>query len=166
MSSGWTSFRNRFGKKQDEDVSVSLPQVIEAAEAQTLPVAAPPEKGEPIIVRPNGALDSVGQKNELIRVRFPKMIDRLGETRSLKEDFALLNEPVSDLIRHYPQLQSRLMETEAVLKQETETAQSLRRELGDIGSVHARTVDDLNAAVSQRSEERRVGKECRSRWSP
>ncbi|KFG67179.1 hypothetical protein JH26_24155 [Microvirga sp. BSC39] len=151
MSSGWTSFRNRFGKKQDEAEAVSLPpqQGGGAAAAPALPASAAPEKAEPIIVRPNGMLDSVGQKNELIRVRFANMIDRLEELRSLKKDFALLNEPVNDLIRHYPQLQSRLMETEAVLKQETETAQSLRRELGDLGSVHARTVDDLNAAVSQ-----------------
>jgi vacuolar-type H+-ATPase subunit I/STV1 len=119
------------------------------AAAPALPAPAAPEKSEPVIVRPNGMLDSVGQKNELIRVRLAIMIDRLEELRSLKEDFALLSEPVNDLIRSYPQLQSRLLETEAVLKQETETAQSLRRELGDLGSVHTRTVDDLNAAVSQ-----------------
>ncbi|WP_201833267.1 chromosome partitioning protein ParA [Microvirga zambiensis] len=122
-----------------------------------MPAASPPGKAETPIARPNGALDSVGQKNELIRVRFANMIDRLEEIRSLKEDFALLSEPVSDLIRSYPQLQSRLLETEAVLRQETETTQSLRRELGDLGSLHARTSDDLNAAVSQlRKAESRV----------
>jgi crescentin len=149
MSSGWTSFRNRFGKKQEEGQSAPLPQGEETVEAPAASPVAPSAKGETIVVRPNGSLDSVGQKNELIRVRFANMIDRLEELRSLKEDFALLNEPVTELIRSYPQLQSRLLETEAVLKQETETAQALRRELGDIGSVHARTVDDLNAAVSQ-----------------
>ena len=149
MSSGWTSFRNRFGKRQDEAGGSFLHQGGARAEAVAAPAVASPEKGETIVVRPNVALDSVGQKNELIRVRFANMIDRLEELRSLKEDFALLNEPVTELIRHYPQLQSRLLETEAVLRQETETAQSLRRELGDLGSVHARTVDDLNAAVSQ-----------------
>ncbi len=148
MSSGWTSFRNRFGKKQDEAVTGSLFEGGEPAEIPAVP-AAPHEKGETIVVRPNGTLDSVGQKNELIRVRFANMIDRLEEIRSLKEDFALLSEPVNDLIRSYPQLQSRLLETEAVLKQETETATALRRELGDLGSLHARTLDDLNAAVSQ-----------------
>ena len=149
MSSGWTSFRNRFGRKQDEAVVSSLHERGEGAEAEAAPTGALPEKGEPIVVRPNGMLDSVGQKNELIRVRFANMIDRLEEIRSLKEDFALLNEPVTELIRAYPQLQSRLLETEAVLKQETETTVALRRELGDLGGLHARTVDDLNAAVSQ-----------------
>jgi crescentin len=159
MSSGWTSFRNRFGgRKQQDDVLNSLREQIEAAEPQSpAPEAAPQEKGEPPLARPNGALDSVGQKNELIRVRFANMIDRLEELRSLKEDFALLSEPVSDLIRHYPQLQSRLLETEAVLRKETETTAALRRELGELGSQHARTVDDLSATVAQlRKAEARV----------
>ena len=157
MSSGWVSFRNRFGRKQDEAVVGSVQGRSEAAEAMAAPAGASPEKGEPIAVRPNGMLDSVGQKNELIRVRFANMIDRLEEIRSLKEDFALLNEPVTELIRAYPQLQSRLLETEAVLKQETETTLALRRELGDLNSLHARAVDDLNAAVSQlRKAETRV----------
>jgi crescentin len=135
----------------------SLPERGDGAEAMAAPGAAPPDKGEAIVVRPNGMLDSVGQKNELIRVRFANMIDRLEELRSLKEDFALLNEPVSELIRAYPQLQSRLLETEAVLKQETETTLALRRELGDLNSLHARTADDLNSAVSQlRKAETRV----------
>jgi crescentin len=145
MSSGWTSFRNRFGKKQDEVILSNLRHPGAAAAS----AAAAPEKGEQIVVRHNSALDSVGQKNELIRVRFANMIDRLEEIRSLKEDFAQLSEPVTDLIRNYPQLQSRLLETEAVLKQETENTVALRRELGDLGSVHARAMDDLSATVSQ-----------------
>jgi crescentin len=151
MSSGWTSFRNRFGgKKPGEELAGILPAQSDVAiSSAAIAVAAPPEKGEPIIVRPNGALDTVGQKNELIRVRFANMIDRLEEIRSLKEDFALLSEPVNDLIRSYPQLQSRLLETEAVLKQETENTASLRRELHDLNTVHARTMDDLSATVSQ-----------------
>lgn len=157
MSSGWTSFKNRFGKKQDEPGLGSLPEGGGSAEIPTGYAVAVPEKREPVMARPSATLDSVGQKNELIRVRFANMIDRLEEIRSLKEDFVLLNEPVTDLIRSYPQLQSRLLETEAVLKQETENATALRRELGDLGSLHARTVDDLNAAVSQlRKAESRI----------
>jgi crescentin len=157
MSSGWTSFRNRFGKKQDEARPALLPQGGEAAAAPVVPAAAPPEKGEAIGVRPYGMLDSVGQKNELIRVRFANMIDRLEEIRSLKEDFALLSEPVSDLIRSYPQLQSRLLETEAVLRQERDSTAALRRELSDLIGLHSRTADDLSATVSQlRKAEGRV----------
>ncbi len=149
MSSGWTSFRNRFGNKRPEDEVLN---VLPGQSDSALPMsaaAAPSAKNEVVVARHNAPLDSVGQKNELIRVRFANMIDRLEEIRSLKEDFALLNEPVNELIRSYPQLQSRLMETEAVLKQESETTAALRRELGDLNAVHARAMDDLSATVSQ-----------------
>jgi crescentin len=150
MSSGWTSFKNRFGNKNSEDEVLNvLPEQSEAALPMAVQSAPPAEKTEAVVIRHNAPLDSVGQKNELIRVRFANMIDRLEEIRSLKEDFALLNEPVNELIRAYPNLQSRLMETEAVLKQETETTVALRRELGDLNVVHARAVDDLSATVSQ-----------------
>ena len=140
MSSGWNSFRNRFGgRKQQDDALDSRREPVEDRQPAAPSRAAPEGRGEPVAARPNGALDAVGQKNELIRVRFANLIDRLEEIRSLKEDFALLSEPVNDLIRNYPQLQSRLLETEAVL----------RRELGDLGSLHARTMDDLSAALSQ-----------------
>ena len=150
MSSGWNSFRNRFGgRKQQDDALDSRREPVEDRQPATPSRAAPEGRGEPVAARPNGALDAVGQKNELIRVRFANLIDRLEEIRSLKEDFALLSEPVNDLIRNYPQLQSRLLETEAVLRKETETTVALRRELGDLGSLHARTMDDLSAALSQ-----------------
>jgi len=158
MSSGWTSFKNVFGKKQQDSVLSTLPENGAAAEAPVAPQEQDKAvKSEPVVVRPGAMLDSVGQKNELIRVRFANMIDRLEEIRSLKEDFALLSEPVNDLIRSYPQLQSRLLETEAVLKQETENTAALRRELSDLTGLHARTMDDLSATVSQlRKAESRV----------
>ncbi|WP_210496977.1 chromosome partitioning protein ParA [Microvirga antarctica] len=146
MSSGWTSFKSRFGKKEQE----SLPGIVgEDAVRSAMAEEQAPARGDAPLVRPNGKLDGVGQKNELIRVRFANLIDRLEEIRSLKDDFTLLSEPVYDLIRTYPQIQSRLMETEAVLRQETETTGSLRRELADLTSVNARIADDLSATVSQ-----------------
>jgi crescentin len=148
MATGWSPFRNRFGKKPQDEAQDFLPEQIEQAMSSNA-VTAPQPRPEPVLVRPDGALDSVGQKNELIRVRFANLIDRLEEIRSLKDDFTLLSEPVYDLIRGYPQLQSRLLETEAVLKQETETTVALRRELADLTGSQARMTDDLSAAVSQ-----------------
>lgn len=148
MVSGWTSLRNRFGKRQrGEGQEAPLVQLEQPVASGAAPALQP--KSEPILVRPDGALDSVGQKNELIRVRFANLIDRLEEIRSLKDDFVLLSEPVYDLIRSYPQLQFRLLETEAVLKQESETTVALRRELADLSVTQARMSDDLSAAVSQ-----------------
>jgi crescentin len=108
-------------------------------------------------VRPDGALDIIGQKNELIRVRFANLLDRLEEIRSLKEDFSTLTEPVYDLIGTYPQVRSRLLEIEAVLRQERDTTAALRRELSDGSAAQARLADDLSAALSQlRKAETRV----------
>ena len=151
MSSGWTSFRNRFGgKKQQDEAPETSREHAEAREpSRAEPEARESSRPEPVSARPGVALDAVGQKNELIRVRFANLIDRLEEIRSLKEDFALLSEPVNDLIRNYPHLQSKLLETEAVLRKETETTVALRRELTDLGAVHARTVDEMSAALSQ-----------------
>ena len=47
-----------------------------------------------------------------------------------------------------------------------ELARSLRMENAAYASMRILMGTPLEAAVSPRSEERRVGKECRSRWSP
>src|SRR5919107_4361050 len=101
MNPSWTTFRRRFGRPAAGDAAPR-----EGGEA------AAPARPEPAL-RPDGSLDTVGQKNELIRVRFANLLDRLEEMRSLKDDFALMTEPVFDLIGAYPQLQSRLLESEA-----------------------------------------------------
>lgn len=147
MSSGWTSFKSRFSKKSQESFGDILGE--DAVRAAMAGEEAPSARQEPMLARPNGKLDTVGQKNELIRVRFANLIDRLEEIRSLKDDFTLLSEPVYDLIRSYPQIQSRLLETEAVLRQETDTTGALRRELADLANSHARMTDDFSATVSQ-----------------
>ena len=94
MNTSWTTFRKRFGKTEPE--APPSPQAA-AGPAPAKPAPAPyqaPARAEPML-RPDGSLDAVGQKNELIRVRFANLIDRLEEIRSLKEDFALLAEPVT-----------------------------------------------------------------------
>src|SRR6476620_3255674 len=145
MSSGWTSFKSRFGKK-GQDPFTGMEDAVRSIMADDEQPAAPETTA---LARPNGKLDTVGQKKELIRVRFANLIDRLEEIRSLKDDFTLLSEPVYDLIRSYPQIQSRLLETEAVLRQQTDTTGSPRRELTDLAHPTARITDDLSATVSQ-----------------
>jgi crescentin len=153
MSTPWTTLRKRFGKAADGESAAAPVRGGADAGLRPLPVgsdpspqAAPPSEG---FIRPNGALDAVGQKSELIRVRFANLVDRLEEIRSLRDDFMFLTDPVFDLITTYPQIQSKLLETEAVLRQERETTASIRRELTDLRGLHARTTDDLSATVSQ-----------------
>jgi crescentin len=147
MNTSWTSFRKRFGKQPQDAASEAPPsQVPYPLEREAVPTAP---KSELVFPRPDGALDTVGQHSELIRVRFANLVDRLDEIRSLKEDFASLSEPVFNLITTYPQIQTRLLETEAVLRQERDTTAALRRELSELGGTHARVSDDLAATVSQ-----------------
>ena len=148
MSSGWTSFKSRFGKKsQDSFPGIPGQEGVPRPWRATGAGRRPGE--QPTLARPNGKLDTVGQKNELIRVRFANLIDRLEEIRSLKDDFTLLSEPVYDLIRSYPQIQSRLLETEAVLRQETDTTGRAPARIRRSREFHARMTDDFSATVSQ-----------------
>ncbi len=146
MSTSWTSFRKRFGKHSQDSGTAGRP----GAEGASAPdeIVLPAQRAE-ALTWPDGALDAVGQRSELIRVRFANLVDRLDEIRSLKEDFTFLTEPVFQLLTSYPHIQTRLLETEAVLRQERESNSALRRELGDLTSFHARAVDDLSATVSQ-----------------
>jgi hypothetical protein len=54
-------------------------------------------------------LGAVGQQDELMRDRVIHMIERLGELRSLREDFTILIEPLLALAREHLQVQARLM---------------------------------------------------------
>jgi crescentin len=164
MSKSWATLKKRFGKAEEGEFedevmmprAAPLPPMMQAPQApQEAPVPqAPPTPqvqqapAEPV-ARSNGSLDTVGQKNELIRVRFANLVDRLDEIRSLRDDFTALSEPVFDLITSYPQVQSRLLETEAVLRQEQETMAVLRREVADLTALQARTADELSSTVSQ-----------------
>ena len=47
-----------------------------------------------------------------------------------------------------------------------DVAPTLLGQLGVDYSAYSRSKNILDPSVRQRSEERRVGKECRSRWSP
>src|SRR5258706_5117175 len=49
---------------------------------------------------------------------------------------------------------------------ENENAHRRDRSNGQPSKKPARDEDELRKAIEERSEERRVGKECRSRWSP
>ena len=47
-----------------------------------------------------------------------------------------------------------------------ETPSANRLHIGVFGKTNSGKSSFINAFTGQRSEERRVGKECRSRWSP
>ena len=71
------------------------------------------------------------------------------------------------LIDFYYQLRQRMVETMQVsLKQIRQVLGFGVQEFGDLIGLTRQTINNLETQKNKRSEERRVGKECRSRWSP
>lgn len=75
------------------------------------------------------ALDAIGQRNELLKVRFSQLGERLDDLKTLAEDFAHLVDPVEEIVTELPKAKGRILEIEALLSQEMETSQFLRREV-------------------------------------
>jgi crescentin len=117
--------------------------VEEARAAEPAPVAVTSPRLIDI-PRDNGPLDSIGQRNELLRVRFSQLAHRLDDLKSLNDDFALLAEPLEAIFTELPQAKSRILETEALLSRELENGQAVRRE-----------VDTLSGRLSAVSSELR-----------
>lgn len=92
-------------------------------------------------------LDAVGQQSENIRVRVSHMVDRLEEIRSLKDDLALLAEPVLNFVDEYGQLRSKLVEMDAFLKQERGNAVALRREINALNHRDTQLSDQLSSVT-------------------
>jgi crescentin len=145
MDTPWTSFRKRLGRSTADGRPGPAGASPGPAE---LPSSLERHEGAPA-GRADAPLDAVGQRGELIRVRFANLVDRLDEIRSLKDDFTSLSQPVFEVIASYPQLQTRLLETEAVLRQERENAAALRREVAELGRSLAAASEELSAAVAQ-----------------
>jgi crescentin len=95
------------------------------------------------------SMDAVGQQNELIRVRISNLADRLEEVRTLKDDFAVLVEPVLDFIDAYPQLQARSLELEALLRHERDASTVLRRDVADLKAAYTKASDELSVTLSR-----------------
>lgn len=144
MSSTWTKIRKHFVAERDHPAPAGGDETRRAA-------AVPAPLKANVFLREAGStpLDAVGQQTELIRVRMSQMADRLEDVRSLADDYSYLIDPLNGLISEFPQLQSRLLETEALLVQERETTHALRREVDELASRQANVSNDLSIALAQ-----------------
>src|SRR5690349_19426848 len=77
-------------------------------------------------------LGAVGQQDEMMRDRVLHMVERLEELRSLRDEFAILVEPLLALAREHPHAQSRLLEAEANLRREHAAIETLSRQVNDL----------------------------------
>lgn len=78
---------------------------------------------------PTPALQKVGERNELLHVRFSYMADRLEDLKSLSDDFHLLSKPIEELSTELPKAKARVLELEALLRRESEERARFQREL-------------------------------------
>jgi crescentin len=74
-------------------------------------------------------LEKVGERNELLHVRFSYMADRLEDLKSLSDDFHLLSKPIEELSTELPKAKARILELEALLRRESEERTRIQKEL-------------------------------------
>ena len=82
----------------------------------------------------------------------PKYIDLMKEQQRIKENSKMVEDSLY-----------------AVAKRQDQIKSFITKEITNINKYLAKSIDDMedrNVVRAMRSEERRVGKECRSRWSP
>src|SRR6266508_5709532 len=118
------------------------------------------------------------RRNELAAVRGKPSPETLAEMRSLKEDIRLLEEEEEHHSQALSAVETRVPNVphDSVPRGKDETANRVERTWGEprAFSFEPKAHWDLGPALgildfdrgARRSEERRVGKECRSRWSP
>ncbi|WP_152047034.1 hypothetical protein [Aureimonas psammosilenae] len=94
--------------------------------------AAPSFAGRPS-EKPVG-MDGIGQRSEMLRVRFSRMIDRLEELKSLGDEFNEMIEPLDSMFMELPQAKARVQETEALLAREIHNGRDLRREVESLSN--------------------------------
>ena len=91
-------------------------------------------------------LDGIGQRNEMLRVRISEMSERLGELRTLTDDFTMLIDPIEEIAEELPRSKGRILELEALLAQEMDSGQALRREVDGLLGRYSATASDLSTA--------------------
>lgn len=144
MKISWPSVRNQL----DSAPSRRDPRRAGQGGAQSTLVSSFLEDGDDGR-HPDPILDTIGHQDRVIRDHIEHMVDRLDEIRNLKDDFAVLVEPMLSLLVSQPLLRSRLAETETMLRQERETVSALTRQTGELMRSNTRLSDDLLDASSQ-----------------
>ncbi|WP_156419461.1 chromosome partitioning protein ParA [Aureimonas sp. AU12] len=97
----------------------------------------------------NAPLDGIGQRNEMLRVRITEMSERLGELRTLTDDFSMLIDPIEAIAEELPKAKGRILELEAILAQEMDTGQALRREVDSLLGRYSAAASDLSTSTAR-----------------
>jgi crescentin len=104
-----------------------------------------PEAETPVLLR-------VGERNELLHVRFSYMADRLEDLKSLSDDFHQLSKPLEELSTELPKAKARVLELEALLRRESEERTHFQRELAQSAEKLATLTSDHHALYNRSKE--------------
>ena len=107
-------------------------------------------------------LGAIGQQDELMRDRVIHMVERLEELRNLRDEFAILVEPLLALAREHPQFQSRLLEAETSLRRERSAIETLSRQINDLTHQKMSLSDELALESAQVRKQERIIQEQES----
>jgi hypothetical protein len=120
---------------------------------------SPEAEAVPSHTQAHPSLELIGQQDERMRVRISAMLNRLDDLATFRDEFVTLTESVGTFAAEYPQLRSKLLETERLLGEEREASETTLRELRALRSENRRLTDDL-------SEARTRGQELSERTKP
>ncbi len=147
MSSPLSFFFRRDGQRPPERTveRIDFGKVIDPVPPRPSAPAAPNAQ-QAGFVQP---LDNIGQRNEMLRVRIGEMAERLGDLRTLTDDFSQLISPIEAIAEELPRSKSRILELEALLQQEMESGQALRREVDSLLGRYSTASSELSTAVAR-----------------
>lgn len=101
-------------------------------------------------------LGAVGQQDERTRDRVIHMVERLEELRNLRDEFAILVEPLLALAREHPHFQSRLLEAETSLRHERAVTEALSHQINDLTHQKRSVSDELSLTSAQVCKQERA----------
>ncbi|WP_182085231.1 chromosome partitioning protein ParA [Aureimonas sp. ME7] len=149
MSSPLSFFFRRDGQRPEEPRSERLDFSGTLIEPAPPRAPNPPPASQPSTFVP--PLDNIGQRNEILKVRIGEMAERLGDLRTLTDDFSQLIHPIEAIAEELPKSKGRVLELEALLAQEMESGQALRREVDQLLGRYSTASSDLSSAVARAS---------------
>ena len=147
----WSQFRQALFSSSGGD---DRTEQAERRPAEAAPLPARPAEPRPAArSRPaedrRPSLDSIGQRNETVRLRIGEMVDRLEDLKSLQDDFSSILEPLVAITDELPRASMRIAELEALYTQEQQAAGGARREASELTSRIAAAGNDLSEAINR-----------------
>ena len=164
MASPWRLILDRLSGHDDRSDAERAPQRAadeaprRAPEEQVLAITQEPSPQRSVSVPEQeqeapladfDRMEHLGQRNELLHVRFGYMADRLEDLKTLTEDFSLLTKPIEEMATELPKAKARILEYEALLQREVQDNRSTKADLSELRDKHAGALDERLAAVNR-----------------